>query len=75
MLVFEQLVKPDTWFTQEVIAVGNHIIIKVNDKTTVDFVDEKSRHTKGHFAIQQHDPGSTVSVRKIEVIELPASTK
>jgi hypothetical protein len=73
MLVFDRLVEPDTWFTQEVIAVGNHIIIKVNGKTTVDFVDEKSRHTKGHFAIQQHDPGSTVSVRKIELIELPAS--
>jgi hypothetical protein len=75
MLVFDQLVKPDTWFTQEVIAVGNHIIIKVNGKTTVDFVDEKNRHSKGHFAIQQHDPGSVVTVRKIEVKELPASKK
>lgn len=73
MLVFDKLVEPDTWFTQEVIAIGNHIVIKVNGKTTVDFVDEKKRHTKGHFAIQQHDPGSTVSVRKVEVIELPAT--
>lgn len=70
MLIFERLVEPDTWFTQEVIAVGNHIIIKVNGKVTVDFVDEKNRHTKGHFAIQQHDPGSTVTVRKVEVKEL-----
>ena len=75
MLVFDQLVKPDTWFTQEVIVNGNHIVIKVDGKTTVDFVDEKNRHTKGHFAIQQHDPGSTVKVRKIEVMELPASKK
>jgi hypothetical protein len=75
MLIFEQLVKPDEWFTQEVIADGNHIIIKVNGKTTVDFVDEKNRHTKGHFAIQQHDPGSVVTVRKIEVIELPPTKK
>jgi hypothetical protein len=75
MLIFDKLVEPDTWFTQEVIAVGNHIIIKVNGKTTVDFVDEKNRHTKGHFAIQQHDPGSTVSVRKVEVKELPATKK
>src|SRR5262245_14410174 len=72
MLVFDKLVEPNTWFTQEVIAEGNHIIIKVNGKVTVDFVDEKNRHTKGHFAIQQHDPGSTVTVRKIEVIELPS---
>jgi 3-keto-disaccharide hydrolase len=73
MIVLEQLVKPDEWFTQEVIADGNHIIIKVNGKTTVDFVDEKNRHTKGHFAIQQHDPGGKIMVRKIEVKELPAS--
>ena len=73
MLIFDQLVKPDTWFTQEVIAVGNHIVIKVDGKTTVDFVDEKNRHSKGHFAIQQHDPGSVVTVRKIEVKELPAT--
>lgn len=75
MLVFKKLVEPDTWFTQEVIAVGNHIIIKVNGETTVDFVDEKNRHTKGHFAIQQHDPGSVVTVKKIEVKELPPSKK
>ena len=73
MVVFEQLVKPDEWFTQEVIAVGNHIIIKVNGKTTVDFVDEKNRHTKGHFAIQQHNQGSEVTIRKAEVKELPPS--
>jgi Domain of Unknown Function (DUF1080) len=75
MLIFDQLVKPDTWFTQEVIADGNHIIIKVDGKTSVDFVDEKNRHTKGHFAIQQHDPGSVVTVRKIELIELPPAKK
>ena len=25
----------------------------------------------GHFAFQQHDPGSVVSIRKVEVKELP----
>jgi hypothetical protein len=74
-LIFEKLVEPDTYFTQEVIAIDNHIVIKVNGKVTVDFVDEKNRHTQGHFAIQQHDPGSTVTVRKVEVKELPASKK
>jgi hypothetical protein len=70
MLVFDQLAKPDEWFVQEVTAIGNHIVIKVNGKVTVDFVDEGKRHSKGHFAIQQHDPGSKVTVRKIEVKEL-----
>lgn len=60
----------DEWFTQEVIADGNHIIIKVNGKTTVDFVDEQNTFSRGHFAIQQHDPKSVVQIRKIEVKEL-----
>jgi hypothetical protein len=30
VIVREQLHKPDEWFTEEVIAKGNHIIIKVN---------------------------------------------
>jgi hypothetical protein len=71
--IFDQLVKPDTWFTQEIEAVGDHIIIKVNGKTTVDYVDKKNSFTQGHFAFQQHDPGSQVWIRKIEVIELPDS--
>jgi hypothetical protein len=75
IIVKEQLHKPDEWFTQEVIAKGNHIIIKVNGKTTVDFVDKKNTYTKGHFALQQHDPGTVVKFRKIEVHELPAEDK
>src|SRR5690348_9691548 len=55
--VLDQLVPPDTWFTQEVTAVGNHIVIKVNGKTTVDYVDPKNTHTTGHFAFQQHNLG------------------
>ncbi len=71
MVIKEKLIKPDEWFTQEVIADGNHIVIKLNGKTTIDFVDEKNRYTKGHLAIQQHDPGTVIKVRKAEVIELP----
>jgi hypothetical protein len=73
--VKEMLVKPDEWFTQEVTAIGNHIVIKVNGKTTVDFVDKKNTHMKGHFALQQHDPGTVVMFRKIEVKELPSEKK
>ena len=62
--------KPDEWFTQEVIAEGNHIIIKVNGETTVDYTDPKSTYLRGHFALQGHDLGTVVKFRKIEVIEL-----
>jgi len=73
--VTDMLVPPNEWFTQEVIADGNHITIKVNGKTTVDFVDEKNTYPKGRFALQQHDPKTVVSFRKIEIMELPATEK
>ena len=64
--------KPDEWFTQEVTAVGNHIVIKVNGKTTVDWQDPENVYKKGHFALQAHDPGSVMTFRKVEVKELKA---
>jgi hypothetical protein len=75
--ITEQLVPADTWFTQEVIARGNHIIIKVNGKEVVHFKDEKNTHVQGHFAFQQHSPvkggpASEVQIRKVEVKEFSA---
>lgn len=69
--VKEMLVKPDEWFTQEVIAEGNHIVIKVNDKVTVDFVDGSNTYRMGRFALQNHHQGNVVRFRRIEVQELP----
>ena len=69
--VMDKLVPPDTWFTQEVIADGNHIIIKVNDKVTVDYVDTKNTYMKGHFAFQQHNLGREVWIKNVMVKELP----
>jgi hypothetical protein len=66
ILVFDQLHKPDQWFIQEVLADGNHIVIQVNGNTTVDFRDPNNAYSKGHFALQQHDPGTVVKFRKIE---------
>jgi serine/threonine protein kinase len=73
LIIKEMLVQPNEWFTQEVIAQGNHIVIKVNGKTTVDYVDPKNTFKRGHFALQQHDPACAVKFRKIEVKELPAA--
>jgi hypothetical protein len=64
--------KPDEWFTQEVTAEGNHIVIKVNDKVTVDWNDPENTYKKGHFALQGHDPGSVMKFRKVQVKELPS---
>jgi hypothetical protein len=71
LVLWEAPHRPGEWFTQEVIADGNHITIKVNGNTTVDFVDESNAYRKGHFALQQHDPRTKVWFRKIEVKELP----
>lgn len=70
ILVYDAPHKPNEWFVQEVTMVGNKITIRVNGKVTVDFVDDNSTHKKGHIAIQQHDPGSTVKVRRVEIKEL-----
>lgn len=73
--VREQLIEDDTWWTQEVIVRGNHIVIKVNDKTVVDFVDEKNTYTKGYLALQQHDPQSVVRYRNLMAKPLPPAEK
>jgi hypothetical protein len=62
--------KPGEWFTQEVIADANHITIKVNGETTVDFIDSNNSYTKGHLALQQHDVKTVVKFRKMEIKEL-----
>jgi hypothetical protein len=57
---------PDEWFVQEVIADGPRIRILVNGKQTVDFTHPDPVFTKGHFALQGHDPGTVVTFKKIE---------
>lgn len=61
--VFDKLVPEETWFTQHIIADGDHIIIKVNDKVTVDTHD--STYSKGYLALQAHDPGSVMMYKDL----------
>ena len=65
--------KPDQWQLLEIIAVGNHIVIKVDGQTTVDFTDSEDRYQGGHIALQCGGGGSETRVhfRKIEIKELP----
>jgi hypothetical protein len=67
---YEQIIPDDTWWTQEVIARGNHIIIKVNDRVITDFIDEKNTFRRGYVALQQHDPGSVVMYKDIMIKRL-----
>ncbi len=80
--IFEELVPPDTWFTQEVEVedinyrgkLVTSIKVKVNDKLLYQFLDYTRPFKEGHFAFQQHDPGSKVCIRKAEVMPLPDKT-
>lgn len=74
-------VKDDEWFEYHIIVSGKRIIIKVNGKTTVDYIEpanpkrpdswEDRVLSHGLIAVQAHDPNSTVLYRKIRVKVLP----
>ena len=67
--VFDQLVPEETWFTQHITMDGDHIVIKVNGKTTVDTHD--STYRKGYIALQAHDPGSVMKYKDLRFRSLP----
>jgi WD40 repeat protein len=67
-------VPADTWFTQEVIARGNHIVVQLDGKPVVDYIDPENSFRRGHFVLDAVLPqlaGSRIAFRKIEVKELP----
>jgi len=77
----EVYVKDNEWFTEYVKVEGKRVIIKINDKTVVDYTepdnvkrdagDEQRVISSGTFALQGHDPNSKVYFRKIMVKPLP----
>jgi hypothetical protein len=79
--VKEVYVKDNEWYTEYVKVQGRNIIIKINDKTVVDYTEpegvekEEGRATKhlssGTFALQGHDPNSKVYFKDIMVRPLP----
>jgi hypothetical protein len=48
------------------------IRVTVDGVELYEYLDFALTFKEGHFAFQQHDPGSRVSIRKVEVMELPA---
>ena len=60
--------KEPVWITQHIIAVGNHIIIKLNGKVIREEI--RNKHEEGLFAYQFHHKGTRVEYRNIEVREL-----
>jgi hypothetical protein len=78
--VYNRLVEPDTWFAYDVevrddVWRGRNVTrirITVDGHELYEYLDFDQTFKSGHFAFQQHDPGSRVSIRKVEVMELPA---
>jgi hypothetical protein len=76
--VYKQLVKPDIWFTYDLEVRDDvwrgrkmtRIKITVNGDELYEYLDFAQTFKEGHFAFQQHDPGSRVSIRKVEVVPL-----
>ena len=76
--VYPQHVKPDTWFTYEVEVRDDiwrgremtRIKITIDGNELYEYLDFAKTYPAGHFAFQQHDPGSRVSLRKVEVLPL-----
>ncbi|HBN75642.1 MAG TPA: DUF1080 domain-containing protein [Planctomycetaceae bacterium] len=73
--VYQQHVKPDTWFTYEVEVRDDvwrgremtRIKITIDGNELYEYLDFDKTFKEGHFAFQQHDPGSKVDIRKVEV--------
>ncbi|MBM4004250.1 MAG: DUF1080 domain-containing protein [Planctomycetes bacterium] len=74
--VLEAPAKDNEWWTQHILVIGRHVIVKINDKVVVDYtepdkVEGTRKVDKGTFALQAHDPNSTVHYRNIRVKRLP----
>lgn len=75
--VKEVYAKDNQWFTEYVKVEGKHVIIKINDKTVVDYTEPENVKppedhpgrfiSNGTFALQGHDPKSEVHFKNIYV--------
>ncbi len=74
-------VKDGEWFTEQITVIGKRITVKINDQVVVDYTEPPGVKreegmtgrllSRGTFALQGHDPQSTVFYKKIMVKALP----
>lgn len=79
--VKDVMVKDNQWFTEYIMVQGKRIIIKINDKTVVDYTEPENVQrpkdmegrvlSSGTFALQGHDPNSKVYFKNIMIKPLP----
>jgi len=83
--VKEVYVKDNEWFTESFSVQGKHVIIKINEKTVVDYTEPDNvqrfrTRPAGSFpavrvALQGHDPNSKVHFKNIMVSLWPTEDK
>ncbi len=74
--LYDTPVKDNEWFTVNIVVKDQNIVVKVNGKVVVDYTEPEGiqgprKLSQGYFALQQHDPGSSVRFRNIKVKRLP----
>jgi len=75
--VRETYVSDDEWYTEYIKVEGKRVIVKINDIVVVDYTEPDNPQrgkgegdrilNEGTFALQGHDPGSTVFYKDIMV--------
>jgi hypothetical protein len=76
--VYQQHVKPDTWFQYDIEVRDDvwrgremtRIKVAIDGNELFEYLDFALTFKEGHFAFQHHDPGSIVHIRKVEVLPL-----
>jgi len=78
--VADPMLRDNEWYTTTIRVKGKRITIKLNDRTTVDYVEPEGKEAfskdferrlgKGTFALQAHDPDSKVYYRNLKVRRL-----
>jgi hypothetical protein len=74
-------VKDNEWYTEYIKVEGKRVIVKINDRTVVDYTEPEGvekeegraekRLSSGTFALQGHDPDSRVYFKDVRVRPLP----
>ena len=77
--ISQSLATDKKWWTQEITVSGSKVTVKVDDKIVLEYhqpagaqpgKDFSRTLTEGTFALQGHDPGSTVHFKNIRVKRL-----
>ena len=79
--VKEVHVEDGEWYTEHIIVKGDHVTVKINGKTVMEYVESEDKNRpanagekkidRGTFALQAHDPESVIYYRSVKVKILP----